>query len=173
MVNIQSPTAEIRRGKKRKKKEEEERNSMKILWSGLLHRATIKNWVKTDSSHAGYARQAAKLPIIHQKGQNKNKDDCAIQRRVRYQEMSRTELLKRSCITTSGRCSAVSCQCRNTSTIWDTHVPLWQSSLRWTWWRDYKVDGVRPRGRPKNLKKGCRRTRFDPKTKQGGCYRPH
>jgi len=38
MVNIQSPTAEIRRGKKRKKKE---RNSMKILWSALLHRATI------------------------------------------------------------------------------------------------------------------------------------
>jgi len=37
MVNIQSPTAEIRRGKK----EEEERNSMKILWSALLHRATI------------------------------------------------------------------------------------------------------------------------------------
>ena len=33
MVYIQSPTAEIRRGKK-------ERNSMKI-WSALLHRATI------------------------------------------------------------------------------------------------------------------------------------
>jgi len=30
MVNIQSPTAEIRRGKKKKKEEEEERNSMKI-----------------------------------------------------------------------------------------------------------------------------------------------
>jgi len=31
MVNIQSPTAEIRRGKKRRKKEEEEgRNRMKI-----------------------------------------------------------------------------------------------------------------------------------------------
>jgi len=41
MVNIQSPTAEIRRGKKRKK-EEERRNRMKILWSALLHRATIK-----------------------------------------------------------------------------------------------------------------------------------
>jgi len=40
MVNIQSPTAEIRRGKKRKKKKER-RNSMKILWSALLHRATI------------------------------------------------------------------------------------------------------------------------------------
>jgi len=40
MVNIQSPTAEIRRGKE---EEEEERNSMKILWSALLYRATIKN----------------------------------------------------------------------------------------------------------------------------------
>jgi len=40
MVNIQSPTTEIRRGKKRKKKKEE-RNSMIILWSALLHRATI------------------------------------------------------------------------------------------------------------------------------------
>jgi len=30
MVNIQFPTAEIRRGKKKKKKEEEERNRMKI-----------------------------------------------------------------------------------------------------------------------------------------------
>jgi len=41
MVDIQSPTAEIRRGKK--KKEEEERNRMKkYIWSALLHRATIK-----------------------------------------------------------------------------------------------------------------------------------
>jgi len=30
MVNIQSPTAEIRRGKKKKKKKEERRNRMKI-----------------------------------------------------------------------------------------------------------------------------------------------
>jgi len=30
MVDIQSPTAEIRRGKKRKKEEEERRNRMKI-----------------------------------------------------------------------------------------------------------------------------------------------
>ena len=44
MVDIQSPTTEIRRGKKKKKKIEEERNyRMKILWSALLHRATIKN----------------------------------------------------------------------------------------------------------------------------------
>jgi len=34
MVNIQSPNAEIRRGKKEEEEEEEERrNSMKILWS--------------------------------------------------------------------------------------------------------------------------------------------
>jgi len=41
MVNIRSPTAEIRRGKKRKKKKEERNYRMKILWSALLHRATI------------------------------------------------------------------------------------------------------------------------------------
>ena len=41
MVNIQSPTAEIRRGKKKKKKEEERRNRMKIYMVSLLHRATI------------------------------------------------------------------------------------------------------------------------------------
>jgi len=39
MVDIQSPTAEIRRGKKKKKIERNYR--MKILWSALLHRATI------------------------------------------------------------------------------------------------------------------------------------
>jgi len=40
MVDIKSPTAEIRRGKKERKKQE--RNyRMKILWSALLHRATI------------------------------------------------------------------------------------------------------------------------------------
>ena len=38
MVDIHFPTAENSQGKK---KEEEERNSMKILWSALLHRATI------------------------------------------------------------------------------------------------------------------------------------
>ena len=47
MVDIQSPTAEIRRGKKKiEEEEEEERNyRMKILWSALLHRATI---IKTE-----------------------------------------------------------------------------------------------------------------------------
>ena len=43
MVDIQSPTAEIRRGKKKKKEEEERRrNRMKIYMVSLLHRATIK-----------------------------------------------------------------------------------------------------------------------------------
>jgi len=37
MVNIQSPTAEIWRGKKRRKKKQDEN----IIWSALLHRATI------------------------------------------------------------------------------------------------------------------------------------
>ena len=40
MVNIQSPTAEIRRGKK-KKKEERTNHSMKIYMVSLFHRATI------------------------------------------------------------------------------------------------------------------------------------
>ena len=44
MVNIQSPTSEIRRGKKKEEEEEEEeRNNMKIYMVSLLHRATIKN----------------------------------------------------------------------------------------------------------------------------------
>jgi len=43
MVDIQSPTAEIRRGKKeRRKKKERRRNRMKIYMVSLLHRATIK-----------------------------------------------------------------------------------------------------------------------------------
>jgi len=40
MVDIQSPTAEIRRGKK-EEEEEEERNRMKIYMVSLFHRATI------------------------------------------------------------------------------------------------------------------------------------
>jgi len=40
MVNIQSPAAEIRRGKK---EEERTNHSMKIYMVSLLHRATIKN----------------------------------------------------------------------------------------------------------------------------------
>jgi len=39
MVNIQSPTAEIRRGKR--KKEQRTNHSMKIYMVSLFHRATI------------------------------------------------------------------------------------------------------------------------------------
>jgi len=42
MVDMQSPTAEIRRGKK-KEEEEERRNRMKIYMVSLFHRATINN----------------------------------------------------------------------------------------------------------------------------------
>jgi len=50
MVNIQSPAAEIRRGKKRRRRKKEEgrrtNHSMKIYMVSLLHRATIINvWV--------------------------------------------------------------------------------------------------------------------------------
>jgi len=41
MVNIQSPTAEIRRGKKRKI---DRNHRMKIYMVSLLHRATIKEY---------------------------------------------------------------------------------------------------------------------------------
>jgi len=41
MVDNQSPTAEIRRGKK--KEEEEEKNRLKIYMVSLFHRATINN----------------------------------------------------------------------------------------------------------------------------------
>jgi len=41
MVDIQSAAAEIRRGKKRKIEEEDRNYRAKILWSALLHRATI------------------------------------------------------------------------------------------------------------------------------------
>jgi len=50
MVNIQSPTAEIRRGKKKKKKKEEERNRMIIYMVSLLHRATI-NYMYCKTSY--------------------------------------------------------------------------------------------------------------------------
>ena len=44
MVNIQSPTAEIRRGKKRKKEERKRKNKPqhKNIMAPLLHRAAIK-----------------------------------------------------------------------------------------------------------------------------------
>jgi len=43
MADIQSATAEIRRGKKRKKEEERTNHSMKIYRVSLFHRETIKN----------------------------------------------------------------------------------------------------------------------------------
>jgi len=43
MVNIQSPAAEIRRGKKKKKEEgRRTKHSMKIYMVSLFHRATIR-----------------------------------------------------------------------------------------------------------------------------------
>jgi len=44
MVDIQSPTAEIRRGNKKKKEE----TGRKYIWSALLHRATINNTQSSD-----------------------------------------------------------------------------------------------------------------------------
>jgi len=43
MVNIQSPAAEIRRGKKEEEEEGRTNHSMKIYMVSLLHRATIIN----------------------------------------------------------------------------------------------------------------------------------
>jgi len=51
MVDIQSPTAEIRRGKKRRRRRRRRggrrrrRNRMKIYMVSLFHRATINNLV--------------------------------------------------------------------------------------------------------------------------------
>jgi len=62
MVNIQSPTAEIRRGKKRKK---EERNyRMKILWPAPLHRVTINN-PSDRNSPSGPTRQPRRTLRYH------------------------------------------------------------------------------------------------------------
>jgi len=43
MVDIQSATAEIRRGKKRRRRKKEERNRTKIKCPHLLRRVAIKN----------------------------------------------------------------------------------------------------------------------------------
>jgi len=49
MVNIQSPTAEIRRGKKEEDRRNKERNyRMKIYMVSLLHRATIRRKIKRN-----------------------------------------------------------------------------------------------------------------------------
>jgi len=47
MVDIQSAAAEIRRGKKRKRRTN---HSMKIYMVSLLHRATIKKLIWSESS---------------------------------------------------------------------------------------------------------------------------
>jgi len=52
MVDIQSPTAEIRRAKKRRRKKQDER---KYIWSALLHRATIKKrTIQMTLSHTSH-----------------------------------------------------------------------------------------------------------------------
>ena len=61
-VNIQSPTADIRRGKKRKKKER--RNSMKIQWCALFHRATIINSAESDSKRARAAHAHGAIALF-------------------------------------------------------------------------------------------------------------
>jgi len=48
MVNIQSPAAEIRRGKKKEEEEERTNHSMKIYMVSLLHRATINSVEKNS-----------------------------------------------------------------------------------------------------------------------------
>jgi len=60
MVNIQSPTAEIRRGKKRKKKKER-KNSMKIYMVSLLHRATINQYKVAHKRNSARVRAGHKL----------------------------------------------------------------------------------------------------------------
>jgi len=56
MVNIQSLTAEIRRGKKRRKKEERTNHSMKIYMVSLFHRATINQSVSYIPMSTGVPR---------------------------------------------------------------------------------------------------------------------
>ena len=69
MVDIQSPTAEIRREKKKieGRKKEERNYRMKILRSALLHRAAIKNrcqHVAEARSHAAQRSNATGVLIL-------------------------------------------------------------------------------------------------------------
>jgi len=50
MVNIQSPAAEIRRGKKKEEEEGRTNHSMKIYVVSLLHEATIKSTTKANNT---------------------------------------------------------------------------------------------------------------------------
>ena len=66
MADIQSPTAEIRRGKK-KRKEEEQTTGWKCTWPALLHRAVIKSparglTVIAASMHASLIVWSLKAP---------------------------------------------------------------------------------------------------------------
>ena len=46
MANIQSPTSEIRRGKRKRRKKNKGQDENIIIWSALLHRATTNKAVK-------------------------------------------------------------------------------------------------------------------------------
>jgi len=50
MTDIQPATAEIRRGKKEERKKERN-HRMKILWSALFHRATIRRKKKPQGNN--------------------------------------------------------------------------------------------------------------------------
>jgi len=63
MVNIQSPTAEIRRGKK-----EDRNHRMKIYMVSLLHRATINNQQRfTFQTGIGRRSRSMQLTKVHWK----------------------------------------------------------------------------------------------------------
>jgi len=58
MVDIQSPTAEIRRGKKEEEEEGKKLYRMKIYMVSLLHRATIKQYTRMWASAQRYGHPA-------------------------------------------------------------------------------------------------------------------
>jgi len=53
MVNIQFPTAEIRRGKKRRRRKKKKQDE-NMLWSALLHRATITNEFAAEATQTSH-----------------------------------------------------------------------------------------------------------------------
>jgi len=66
MVNIQSPAAEIRRGKKKKKEGRRRTNhSMKIYMVSLLHRATINYKQKVSTWVSRAAQWPATCKVYH------------------------------------------------------------------------------------------------------------
>jgi len=66
VVDIQSPTAEIRRGKK-EEEEEEERNRMKIYMVSLFHRATIKEQLKNRTLSKNRKKESIKNKLSCQR----------------------------------------------------------------------------------------------------------